>query len=173
MIWNRSKTKAITEEEYAFALERLSFIDNERNILKNSHTSQVYNAHINLPGTFDELKINLQRKNVLIDQEINALKHKYLAIGNYQESIKNILEQCVYLLEHSSNENLEQENFFQTMDSKFKGFVQEAKNLISHKQGHLVLLRYILQLEQEEKNCRTIISLYERQRNKQSSFFKR
>ena len=71
--YNKKKTD-ITEQEYLYAMERLTFIDNERNCLKESHSDKVYNARIDLPGTFDELKINLQRKNFIIDQKITSKK---------------------------------------------------------------------------------------------------
>ena len=77
--YNKKKI-TITEEEYLYSKERLEFIENERRCLKDSHSDKVYNAHIILPGTFDELKINLQRKNLIIDQKIASLKNKYLEL---------------------------------------------------------------------------------------------
>lgn len=175
MFWNTMKKKEITEEEYVNACERLAFIDSERNNLKEGHENNVYNAHINLPGTFDELKINLQRKNFRIDQEINALKNKYLGLYNDSENVRTIIEQCLTLLEIKCSTPLEKKEdaFFKTLNPKFESFIKEAEDLLSHKYGHSILLQYILKLEEEEKECRKIKSLYEKQGNKKSSFFRR
>lgn len=171
--YNKKKI-TITEEEYLYSKERLEFIENERRCLKDSHSDKVYNAHIDLPGTFDELKINLQRKNFIIDQKITSLKNKCLELYHYSEKVSSILDQCISLLEIACYQDQKvEEDFFANLDPKFEDFIQQVRELLSYKKGHTILIQYILNLEQEEQKCKKIITLYEKQKNKKSSFFRR
>lgn len=80
--------KIITEEEYDYALARIDFIMNEKTLLEKLSKTKIYNAHINLPGTFGELIINIKRENDKIDNAIKSIKNKFLALLN---KIKNYI----------------------------------------------------------------------------------
>lgn len=169
--YNKKKI-TITEEEYLYSKERLEFIENERRCLKDSHSDKVYNAHIILPGTFDELKINLQRKNLIIDQKIASLKNKYLELYHYSEKVNSILDQCISLLENACYQSQTfEEDFFDNLDPKFDDFIQQIRKLLSYKKGHSTLLQYILDLEQEEKNAKNLYLYMKSKKIKNLHFF--
>ena len=70
--------KNITREEYENAIERIDFIYREKELLECMSRNKIYNAHIDLPGTFGELLINIIRENKNINNLINELENSIL-----------------------------------------------------------------------------------------------
>jgi len=157
----------ITEEQYNNALKTKEEIDRQELELKNNSQNKVYNAHIDLPGSFAEVIIDLQRRNNEIDQIIKKLKNKYLEEHEYSEQAAQMLEQAIFLIEHQLQNNETQK------DSRlFHPILANIREQLSRKQGHTFLLNEIVGLEKERDEARRIISQYEKQKSK-FSFFKR
>jgi len=163
----------ITDNEYQNALMRLEFIYNEKKTLENANHTKAYNAHIDLPGSFGELLINLVRKNKQIDEQIKLEKQQFLEKYNFSESAFTTFDELVELLEQK-NSNLEHTESIQkkldNLNADTKKVIDTIDSLIQRKIAHINLYTYITNLEKEEVEMKKVISTYEKQ-NKQSSIF--
>ena len=70
--------KNIKREKYENAIARIDFIYREKELLECMSRNKIYNAHIDLPGTFGELLINIIRENKKINNLINELENSFL-----------------------------------------------------------------------------------------------
>ena len=100
--------KNITREEYENALVRIDFIYREKELLECMSRNKIYNAHIDLPGTFGELLINIIRENKNINNLINELENSFLQSFKKDKklyiSLKNKLNKFnEILLNYNSN----------------------------------------------------------------------
>lgn len=158
--------QTISEEEYNNALNVYKNVQEEKENLQNMSYSKVYNAHLNLPGTFGELKINLLRKNKEIDLEIDKLKKTFLQQKAFSPEAYKILEEAITIIEQKLQTNVS------IKDTSLSPILLEIAELISRKNAHTTLYNYIINLETEEQNALKIINAYQKQ-NKKSSFFRR
>lgn len=160
----------ISEEEYLEALNRLTFINQERNLLKSQNKDQIYFAHINLPDTFGELLIDLNRQNFIIDQQIEHLKKDYLEKYKSFPNSFSMFDECVHLIE-SKLENVSSKDINPTFPSSISPFVKELEELLEKRHAQQYLLDYIKNLEKEEIHLKKIVSKYEKQSKRKTSIF--
>ncbi len=151
----------VSDEEYQEALEKMAFAQNERKLLLESNQSKVYNAHIDLPGTFEELLINLKRKNNLIDEEIKRIKYQYLENNHYSKEFLEQFENSIFMYEAQLNQN--SSSHLGALDSEL---TPEIRDLLQRKAAHTFLFNYIRKIEEEELEARKTIMLYEKQKRK-------
>ena len=76
---------------YQEIINKLYSIAKEEELLQNLNKNSHYKAHIELPGTFQDLLINLKRENELIDEKLNRYL-KELTIKQDEQLNKQILK---------------------------------------------------------------------------------
>lgn len=141
--------------EYQIIINRLEEIQKEQEQLKIMSESHHYNAHINLPGTFEELIINLKRENDSLLEQMNFEKKRLLNSLN-PEIIKN-KDEILYLINSIitsiKNNNYtfgNKDNIFDSKDLQF--FYDSIKYLISKLEANELLLNQIYNLQKEQEN---------------------
>ena len=162
--------KNITREEYENALVRIDFIYREKELLECMSRNKIYNAHIDLPGTFGEFLINIIRENKNINKLINELENSFLKPFKKDKklyiSLKNKLNEFnEILLNYNSNRFPKAEDNLVVADlmqyESFKKISHELFELLKRKQGNSSLYSYVISLDEELQKMLTIKNKYE------------
>ena len=162
--------KNITKEEYENAIARIEFIYREKELLECMSRNKIYNAHIDLPGTFGELLINIIRENKNINNLINELENSFLQSfrkdKRLYKSLKNKFDEFnKIVLNDNSNKFPKAEDNLVVADlmqyETFKKISHELFELLKRKQGNISLYGYVISLDEELQKMLTIKNKYE------------
>ncbi len=146
------RTSYLDNMEYQNIILRLQEIQQQKDELKNMSTYNSYNAHIKLPGTFEELIINLKRENDIFLEQIKLEKKKLInsqGIKNKQD--KEYLSNLIDIIINSIKEGCYTINNDDTLfDSKdLQHFYNSIKILVSKLEANELLLSQIYDLQKE------------------------
>ena len=95
-----------SKEEYFDLIDRLKFIDRERELLEKLSNTNNYNAHIKLPNSFGELLINIIRENNHINESINIIIQGMLInYKNNKDEFKKINDNITKFVDYLRNYN--------------------------------------------------------------------
>lgn len=162
--------KNITREEYENALVRIDYIYREKELLECMSRNKNYNAHIDLPGTFGELLINIIRENNKINNLINEVGNSFLQPFKKNKklyiSLKNKFNEFnKIVLNDNSNSFPKGEDNLVVADlmsyESFKKISHELFELLKRKQGNSSLYSYVISLDEELQKMLTIKNKYE------------
>lgn len=172
------KKKEITLEEYQQAIETLTNIQKEKNLLKEIHYTQSYQCHFPLPETLDELLLTIKKENEKLDRQIQQTKKEFLLTLNIPPKItnsknielNNLIDEYLTTIRNSNNNN--SSNF--TLDTyhsltllpNFSKFHHQIIKLNATKETNLTLKNHILTLKSQESNALTTKRNYERKTKK-------
>lgn len=132
--------------------------------------NKIYNAHIDLPGTFGELLINIIRENKKINNLINELENSFLQSfkkdKRLYKSLKNEFDEFKKIvLNDNSNRFPKAEDNLVVADlmqyESFKKISHELFELLKRKQGNSSLYSYVISLDEELQKMLTIKNKYE------------
>ena len=171
----KATNEIITDTEYQEILERLDFINNERQLLKSLSEQNNYNAHIELPNSFDELIIVLKREIQKNESYINFKKKEFLSRFSLSKSLKLKLEdkieqlifQCFNGQYLAKEKRLDSEVIPILMNYPgFEEFLEDILKVANKQANDLYLLEYFngLQIEQTELIKKKYV--YEKQQRK-------
>ena len=112
-----------------------------------------YNAHVKLPGTFEELIINLKRDNNELMEQINFEKKKMLCSLNQisnpdKDIIINLINTITESIENHTYK-LEECNATVFMSEDLQNFYKVVKDAISKIEANDFLLSQIISLQKE------------------------
>ena len=167
----------ITKEEYQQILDRLDYIQTERNNLKKINQNPHYCAHIQLPETFPELILKLERDNKLLNHDLKTEKNKFLTPFLYSKNIYTILENkidyLITVLKNNCNFCIMEDPELVSIKNNyptFESFYQNIRDIISKKEANTFLLNYIKDLDREEQLLITQKQKYEKRNKKKKRF---
>ena len=162
-----------SKEEYFDLIDRLKFIDRERELLEKLSNTNNYNAHIKLPNSFGELLINIIRENNHINESINIIIQGMLInYKNNKDEFKKINDNITKFVDYLRNYN---KNVFPKdiepviILNDYPAFTKamyEIYELIKRKQANSYLYSYVISLENEQQELLKRKNKYEKQTKK-------
>lgn len=146
------RTSYLDNTEYQNIILRLQEIQQQKDELKNMSTYNSYNAHIKLPGTFEELIINLKRENDIFLEQIKLEKKKLInsqGIKNKQdkEYISNLIDLIINSIKEGCYTINNDDTLFDSKD--LQHFYNYIKILVSKLEANELLLSQIYDLQKE------------------------
>ena len=143
-----------TNKDYQQIISRLQEIQNQKELLKNMSESNNYNAHVNLPGTFEELIINLKRENIALNEKIEFENKKMLnALNKFSNPDKEIIISLINSITTSIEEHnykLNNNNNAKLTSEELQKFYDAIKDLVTKIEANDFLLNQIYALQQEQ-----------------------
>lgn len=146
------RTSYLDNTEYQNIILRLQEIQQQKDELKNMSTYNSYNAHIKLPGTFEELIINLKRENDIFLEQIKLEKKKLInsqGIKNKQDKdyISNLIDLIINSIKEGCYTIKNDDTLFDSKD--LQHFYNSIKILVSKLEANELLLSQIYDLQKE------------------------
>lgn len=146
------RTSYLDNMEYQNIILRLQEIQQQKDELKNMSTYNSYNAHIKLPGTFEELIINLKRENDIFLEQIKLEKKKLInsqGIKNKQdkEYLSNLIDIIINSIKEGCYTIKNDDTLFDSKD--LQHFYNSIKILVSKLEANELLLSQIYDLQKE------------------------
>ncbi|MBQ8681977.1 MAG: hypothetical protein IJ509_03600 [Bacilli bacterium] len=171
----KKENKIVTEIEYQEILNRLDAIEEERGLLKSFDFQEIYNNHVEMFNSFDEVIIALKRKKFFIEYEIELERRRYLSNLiltdelklRLETEIKQLIFQCLLTDNSLDNDNLDTVFIPILMNyPDFRDFLDKILDLTSKQVSNLYLLEYVMALQIEQEKLLSKKSKYEKHQKK-------
>lgn len=137
------------DSEYMDTIDRLMELQEIKIKYQKMSEFHEYNAHLDLPSSFNELLLLIKRENEEIDLNVRRITIEFLATKSKDE--RNKYKEMIYYLITSMKSGFDLEEDFK-IPIVLDNLYQNLKPLISKKNANLMLQDEVLRYENEYIN---------------------